>query len=483
MLEVGQIDLIRQKVQREGWSLRKAARELGVCRNTVRKYTRGPAEPKRKESAPRPRPVRDLIEPVIEEIYAEWEGRTTQKQRITGTLLLRELRERGYEVGLTSVREVVRERRRRRLEAYVPLVHRPGDSAQVDFFEVTVEVGGQRRKAWKFVMRLMHSGRDFAWIYDRQDQVAFLDGHVRAFAAFGAVPRRIVYDNLKAAVKRILFPKRQLTARFEALQRHFQFEACFARPGEGHDKGGVESRGKTIRLQHLTPIPQASSLKEISTKLLADLELQQAPKAEAFARDRADMLELPLAPFDPRKRVIAQVNRRCLLRLEKGTYSVPSHWKCLDVEAYVGVDEVEIVCGEERVVRPRAQLKGTEIRYRDFLPDLAKKPQALRQVAPELLEELGAPYGQLWELLSTTHGAHDAARTVARILSAITEHGEEPIRNALVAALETDRVSLLETTPKPPPPDPEKVEVPASLAGYEVESGCAADYDVLLVTL
>ena len=45
-------------------------------------------------------------------------------------------------------------------------------------------------------MRLMYSGRDFAWVYDRCDQVAFLDGHVRAFAHFGSVPQRCIYDNL-----------------------------------------------------------------------------------------------------------------------------------------------------------------------------------------------------------------------------------------------------------------------------------------------
>jgi len=83
MLEVGQIDLIRQKIQRDGWSIRRTARELRVCRNTVRKYTRGEAEPRRREVVPRERPVRDLIGPVIEEIYADWASRTTRKQRLT----------------------------------------------------------------------------------------------------------------------------------------------------------------------------------------------------------------------------------------------------------------------------------------------------------------------------------------------------------------------------------------------------------------
>ena len=45
--------------------------------------------------------------------------------------------------------------------------------------EVTVEVGSERRRAWKFLMRLMYSGSDFVRLYDCQDQIAFLDGHVR----------------------------------------------------------------------------------------------------------------------------------------------------------------------------------------------------------------------------------------------------------------------------------------------------------------
>lgn len=482
MLGVGQIDLIRQKVLKEGWSIRRTAQELRVCRNTVRKYTRGESEPKRREAIPRPRPVREVVEPAIDEILREWGPRTTPKQRITGTRLHRELVERGHDVGITLVRDLLRERKRRRMEAFVPLVHRAGDEAQVDFFEVTVDVDGERRKAWKFVMRLMYSKRDFARIYDRQDQIAFLDGHVQAFEFFGAVPRRIVYDNLTLAVKKVQFPNRQLTDRFKALVRHYQFEACFARPGEGHDKGGVESRGKTIRLQHLTPIPQAPTFGAINEELLAALVRQQEPQAQRFAEDRAEMLGLPEAHFDPRYKELANASRRCKVRLRQGTYSVPSRWKCLEVTAYVGVEEVELVCGEERVVRPRAPLKGAVIRYRDFLTELAKKPQAVRQVAPELVEELGQPFGRLWALLVETHGEREGSRTMARVLAAVVKQGEDPIRDALESALDTERVHLLDAEGEPARrAAPGPVSVPDALAGYEVEAGRAADYDELLV--
>jgi len=71
-----------------------------------------------------------------------------------------------------------------------------------------------------------------------------------------------VYDNLRAAVRKIVGGERQLTKRFEALVSHYLFEPCFARVGEGHDKGGVESRGKAIRLQHLAPVPRGKDLEQ-----------------------------------------------------------------------------------------------------------------------------------------------------------------------------------------------------------------------------
>ena len=134
--------------------------------------------------------------------------------------------------------------KRQRQEVFVPLVYKPGDLGEVDFFEVFADVGDERRKAWMFVLRLMHSGRDFAWLYPRQDQACFLDGHVRAFSQFGAVPQRLLYDNLKPAVTKVLVGnERQLAAPFTAMGAHYIFEPCFARPRTGHDKGGVEARG------------------------------------------------------------------------------------------------------------------------------------------------------------------------------------------------------------------------------------------------
>jgi len=254
MLRMDQVHVIRHKVLIEGRSRRSVAREMGLSRNTVRRYLRESA-PLRVESRPRARPVLERVSARLSELMEAWSGRTTRKQRITGTRLYRQLREEGFAVGVTTVREWLREWKRERAEVYVPLVHRAGEEGQADFFEVTVEEAGFWRKAWKFLLRLPFSGRDFVWIYDRRDQLSFFDGHVRAFVHFGGVPERIVYDRLSAALKRRMGLVPELTDRFRALVSHYLFEACFAHPGEGHDKGSVEARGKSIRLQHLTPVP------------------------------------------------------------------------------------------------------------------------------------------------------------------------------------------------------------------------------------
>ncbi len=482
MLRVQDVHVLRHKVLVEGKSQRQVARELGISRNTVRRYLTL-AEPVRVERSPRRRPVLERVQPRLDELLEEWSGRTTPKQRLTATRLHRQLREEGYAVGVTLVRDYLREWRRRRAEVYVPLVHRPGDEAQVDFFEVTVEVGGERRKAWKFLMRLMYSGRDFVRLYERQDQISFLDGHVRAFAHFGGVPARIIYDNLSAAVQRVQFPRRRLTERFTALVSHYLYEPSFARPGEGHDKGGVEGRGNAVRLQHLTPVPRGKSLAELSDWLQGEVDRLAAPQVwERFAEERPLLRPEPVVAFEARLVRPVAVSRSALVRVEGAWYSVPSRWAGLGATALLGVEELTLRCRGEEVSHPRQRFGERRVDYRHYLRELARKPQALRQVAPELLAELGEPYGRLWVLLEDERGGHEAARALARLLRAVEEHGEERVCGVLEQVLaggtfDDLAVQRLLTAAQ----GPAAVAVPETLRGYEVESASAAVYDRLLV--
>jgi hypothetical protein len=170
------------------------------------------------------------------------------------------------------------------------------------------------------------------------------------------------------------------------------------------------------------------------------------------------------------------------VRIEGATYSVPSHWASLRATAYVGVEDVRIHCCGQAETYPKER-KGTQkIRYRHYLTELARKPQAVRQVAPELVRELGEPYGRLWQMLDERYGAKEASRVLSRILGALVEHGEGPVGEALDAALLRGRLDLLSLAEHLEDRREHfgSVAVPEALSGYTVESANAEDYDRLL---
>lgn len=480
-----QVHVIRHKVLVEGRSARQVAKELGISRRTVRKYLTE-AVPIRTETQPRRRPVWEAVRGRVEQLLLESAQWTGGKQRLTATRLHELLRAEGQQVGVTLVKQAVAEWKRQRREVFVPLTYRPGDLGEVDFFEVLVDIDGTRRKAWLFLMRLMYSGRDFAWIYERQDQVSFLDGHVRAFAHFGGVPARLAYDNLKAAVVRILVGgERALTARFAALASHYLFEPCFCRPGEGHDKGGVEARGKALRQQALVPIPTGPTLDAINAALIARLDARLETKRDVagqtigarFLEEQRWFRPAPVT-FEAEATTFATVGPRALVRVEGAYYSVPSRWAGLDLLVRVGATRVTIV-GKDgtRIAHPRKRFGQRAIDYRHYLSELARKPQAVRQVLPDLLRDLGAPFPAVWERLRTAHDSREAARLFAKILGELEARGAADVVPLLEAALVSGTSLLVARSAAGAAP---RVEVPAALRELDVPSGCAADYDAWL---
>jgi transposase len=483
-----QVYVVRHRVLVDGQSVRQVAREMGLSRNTVKRYVDG-AAPAKRAPVPRAKPARDAAEARLHALLADAPRWTGGKQRVTAARLHRMLRDDGVLVGETVVKELVREWKRQRQEVFVPLEYRAGDLAEVDFFEVLVDVGGERRKAHLFVMRLMHSGRDFAWLYPRQDQTCFLDGHVRALQHLGAVPHRIAYDNLRAAVRAFLSgSERALTARMLALTTHYLFEASFARPRTGHDKGGVEARGKGIRWQELVPIPSGDSLDTISAALQARLDARAETTrdasgrtiAERFADERAAMLPLPSAPFSAARVTTSVVTRRALVKVDGAVYSVWSRWAGLDVTVYAGVDEIAIVGPDDRVVHRRARFGGRVVDYRHYVRELARKPQAVRQCADGLVRDLGAPYDALWRQLVDRHGPKQGARVFAKVLARVVELGDAEVRRRIERALVTDEPVLLALRQIESAPQLTEIALPASLAAIDVPAPSLDDFDALL---
>jgi hypothetical protein len=202
--------------------------------------------------------------------------------------------------------------------------------------------------------------------------------------------------------------------------------------------------------------------------------------SERFAEEARQCLPLPAVPWPARRVVLVSVSRRSLVHIDAVQYSVPSQWAGLSATAYVGVETIRLTCRGEEVELSK-QRRGTRaIRYRHYLPELAKKPQAVRQVAAELVAELGEPYGRLWELLVTRHGATEASRVLSRIVGAIVDRGEAEVAQALSRAMAQQRCDLLELQAPSSSVTPRCIAVPPALATYAVETARATDYDRLL---
>jgi transposase len=108
-----QVHVVRHKVLVEGRSGRAVAKELGIARDTVRKYLRE-AKPHRKETQPRARPVWEAVRARVEGLLTESRQWTAGKQQLTATRLHELLIHEGQQVGVTLVKEAVAEWKRQR---------------------------------------------------------------------------------------------------------------------------------------------------------------------------------------------------------------------------------------------------------------------------------------------------------------------------------------------------------------------------------
>jgi hypothetical protein len=160
---------------------------------------------------------------------------------------------------------------------------------------------------------------------------------------------------------------------------------------------------------------------------------------------------------------------------------VPCEWAGLDVTARVGTDDVEIVGRSGTVHHPRKRFGERSVDYRHYVRELSRKPQAVRQVAAELVRDLGPPFAEAWRSLVDAHGPKQAARIFAKVLGHVESRGIAPVAVTLEMALRNNESLLLALAPPPLAATSMGHDaLPQSLRGVEIESGHAVDYDQLL---
>lgn len=272
----------------------------------------------------------------------------------------------------------------------VPQTHGPGEEAEVDFGEFWCWVAGTFSKLFMFCMRLSYSGVGFHVAFSHSAQEAFLEGHVLGFAALAGVPGRIRYDNLKAAVAKILFGRdRQENERFVSLRSHYSFESFYCRPGiEGsHEKGGVESEIGRFRRNHLVPMPAVADLAELNA-IMAAADAADAARhigrrphsvGEMAAEEAPTLRALPDVPFDAARILDAKVDTKGRVCVRQSHYSVPVGLARREVRVRLGAQSLEVITDGRVVARHERSLhKGTEDLVLDhYLEILERKPGAL----------------------------------------------------------------------------------------------------------
>ena len=174
------------------------------------------------------------------------------------------------------------------------------------------------------------------------------------------VPTRILYDNTRLAVARILGDgERKKTRAFSELQSHHLFAEKFGRPGKGNDKGKIENLVGFARRNFMVPIPHAANWEELNARLEADCRRRRECRlrghtetiGERFERDRAAMLPLPPTSYEACEKVTARVSSLSLVRYRTNDYSVPTQYGHRQVLVKGYVHRVEIGCASEVIAR------------------------------------------------------------------------------------------------------------------------------------
>jgi transposase len=383
----------------DGVSQREIAARLGVNRRTVRRLVEAD-EPPRYERAPAGSII-DAFEPVIRRLLAEWPEIKAPRM----TEILRE--DYGYSGGVDLVRKRLASLRPRGVERPAQRTgYRPGQVLQVDWAEMPTRprIAGRERRVYALICTLPFSGASTAHFSFDMTAESFLEGHVRAFAWLGGVPRECVYDNLRSAVARRDGDLVIWNARFVQLRGHYAFHATACTPGTPREKGAVEG---AVR-HHKTgfwPARRFGSLLELD-RVYADWRDRIAlPRrhatghyvvAERLAHEREQLRVLPPVAFDAAGRRASRVPLDGYLKHAASFYRAPEALVHQRVELRWNRDRVWIEHRGQRVADyERSYLAGTWQPAPRLRPEPPQVTPRIAIAAPEIVPPLLTDYAEL----------------------------------------------------------------------------------------
>lgn len=442
---------VRRAHFHDGLSGRAIARDFGISRDSVAKMLAYSEPPGYQRKVPIKRPKLDAFTDQIDIWLAEDKTRP-RKQRHTAKRIFDRLRsECEFTGGYTIVKDYVRSWKRGGKEMFVPLSHPPGH-AQADFGEALVVIGGVEQKAYFFAFDLPHSDACYIRAYPAANTEAWLDGHVHAFAFFGAVPQSVLYDNDRCLVARIMPDKtRKRTQRFSAMLSHYVIADRYGRPGKGNDKGKVEGLVGYARRNFMVPMPRFASWDAFNDYLEEQClrrqgDILRGHKVSIGARLDADlgaMHALPAAPFEACDLQSGQVTSTSMVRFQSNDYSVPVAFGHREVWIKGFVGRVTIGCAAEVIADHPRSYKTDDMVFDPlhYLPLIEHKIMAFDQAAPLQGWELPKAFGTLQRLLEARQGT-TGKREYIQVLRLLERFGMEELHGAINDALRMGAISF-----------------------------------------
>jgi len=446
---------IRRMRFREGLSISEIARRTSLSRNTIRRWldSKDGAEPKYRR-APQDKKLTPFEAPLRQ--WLEADGHRPKRERRTALALFGELQNLGFTGSYPRVSEFVREWRegkpgRGLAGAFVPLRFALGEAFQFDWSEEPFVIGGLHRRLQVAHLKLCASRAFLLVAYPGQGHEMLFDAHTRGFAAFGGVPRRGIYDNMKTAVDRVLKGKdRVVNGRFGALAAHYLFDPDFCNVAAGWEKGQVEKNVQDCRrrLWNEARCHRFGTLDELNAwlerrcrELWSELPHPESPAltlAEALELERPHLMPMP-TPFDGYVEWVARVSSTCLVTVDRNRYSVPCALANRKASVRLYAFRVEVYADDVLAARHGRMFDRDQVQYdwRHYLPLLERKPGALRNGAP--FADLPEPLQRLKAALLRRPGGD---RIMVQVLACVPDFGLEAVLVTAELVLESGSPSL-----------------------------------------
>lgn len=419
---------IRRLVLGEGLPIGTVARTLGLHHATVVRALDDDPPPPR---ASKPTLIEAHKPYIVERVAALPE--------LSAIRLQAELEERGYEGGIAQLRRFLGGiRPRRPKKAYLRFEVEPGQQAQVDWGSFGhFPVDGGHRPLSCFAMVLSWSRALFIDFSLDQRMDTFLRMHDRAFAAFGGVPKTVVYDNLKSVVLHRHGPVLQLNPHFLRYAGHMIFEPKAAPVRYPEYKGRVEDAMRYIRSsffygrrwRNLDDLREQARrwCDDVANKRLHATTRQKPIDRLHFERKR--LRGLPERAFDTDLVLPTVVRKDARVLVETNSYSVPGSHVGTPVLVRVDDKTVRVVTekGDPVATHPRNYGKRIAVEDPAHIEEmLERRPNGREPKQKDRILALG-PEARLF-LEQTARGRTRIDHEVRRVLRFIERYGEDEVR-------------------------------------------------------